>query len=182
MGITIDASILIKGLLLMQGPWGGGSPSMLAPQWGGLAPMLVPRGGGSPLMMAPWYRDCRQWCPLCRQCWRHGEGDYCQCPHCLCHRTRMKKWRNLFVSTKINFRLNYKKMTYHFLQFNFNFFLSKNEKWEKWILSWFKWHTRWETEESCFAIHFLCLQSKSFVDTSIIFYFWISNCFVIAKE
>ncbi len=39
-----------------------------------------------------------------------------------------------------------------------------------------------ETEESSFVMHFLCLQSKSFVDTSIFFYFGISNCFVIAKE
>ncbi len=41
---------------------------------------------------------------------------------------------------------------------------------------------REETEESYFKMHFLCWQSKSFVDTSIKKYFGISNYFVIAKE
>ncbi len=41
--------------------------------------------------------------------------------------------------------------------------------------------TRGETEEICFAMHFLCLQSKSFVDTSI-FQFGINIGFVTPKE
>ncbi len=55
-----------------------------------------------------------------------------------------------------------------------------DEKWKK--NSGIKRGIRGETEENCFVMHSLCLQSKSFVDTSFFFYFGISNCFVIAKE
>ncbi len=59
----------------------------------------------------------------------------------------------------------------------------KYDKMKKLILSGIKRGTRGETEEICFAMHFLnFLQSKTFVVTAIFFYFGISNCFVIAKE
>ncbi len=53
--------------------------------------------------------------------------------------------------------------------------------WKKWLLSRIKRGTRVERYQICFVMHFLCLQSKSFVNTSI-FHFGTSNCFVIAKE
>ncbi len=56
----------------------------------------------------------------------------------------------------------------------------KNDKMKKIILSGIKRGTRGKKEEICFTMHFL--QSKSFLVTSIFFYFGISNCFVIAKR
>ncbi len=41
--------------------------------------------------------------------------------------------------------------------------------------------TRGEKDKICFAMHFLCSQNKSFLDTSI-FYFGINIGFVIPKE
>ncbi len=60
--------------------------------------------------------------------------------------------------------------------------LKKNEKYEKnEFYPGLRGAKKGGRDQMCFTMHFLCLQSKSFVDTSI-FYFGISNCFVFAKE
>ncbi len=132
--------------------------------------------GWSPLMPAPWQGECHQ-------CRCHDEGDRRQCPRCLCRGTRMKKCRNSFVSTKINFRLDYKKLIYHLLQFNFiTKFCQKMKNWEK--VNFIQDQEGHKGGDRRAILHkaFFVLTKQIFCEHLRFFLFWNHWLFFIAKK